>query len=43
MTDIIANASARPERPAFPTEREAFRVWLRIALLSPADLRDRSR
>lgn len=36
MTDITATqgASARAESPAFPTEREAFFVWLRIALLS---------
>ncbi|MEH2513122.1 chromate transporter [Nitrobacteraceae bacterium AZCC 1564] len=34
MTDIAAMSSARTESPAFPTEREAFRVWLRIALLS---------
>lgn len=36
MTDITANsgASARSESPTFPTEREAFFVWLRIALLS---------
>src|ERR1700755_660262 len=36
MTDITvpSNASARAESPAFPTEREAFFVWLRIALLS---------
>lgn len=37
MTDVTATtsgAAARAERPAFPTEREAFWVWLRIALLS---------
>ncbi len=36
MTEITATqgAPARAESPAFPTEREAFRVWLRIALLS---------
>lgn len=36
MTDITAiqDASARTESPAFPTEREAFFVWMRIALLS---------
>ncbi len=36
MTDITATqgAAARAGSPAFPTEREAFRVWLRIALLS---------
>ena len=35
MTDITASgASARTASRAFPTEREAFVVWLRIALLS---------
>ncbi len=36
MTDVTATslASAKSDSPAFPTEREAFRVWLRIALLS---------
>ncbi|WP_424630188.1 chromate efflux transporter [Bradyrhizobium sp. SYSU BS000235] len=36
MTDITVQpgASARADSPAFPTEREAFYVWLQIALLS---------
>ncbi len=37
MTDVTANAAsitAAPGAPSMPTMTEAFRVWLRVAMLS---------